>query len=74
MSSTTTASSPSGSMTNPRSLPETRTRSARRATCASRTSAVAVADAVLANGFTASTSAPSLVSRLGITIDAAPKE
>ena len=32
------------------------------------------ADAVLANGFTASTSAPSDVSRLGITIDTAPNE
>ena len=74
VSSTTTASSPSGSITNPRSLPETRTRSARRATCASRTSAVDVADDVLANGLTASTSAPSFVSRHGMTIDAAPNE
>ena len=74
VSSTTTASSPSGSITNPRSLPETRTSSASRATCASRTSAVDVADAVLANGLTASTSAPSLVSRLGMPIEAAPNE
>ena len=68
------ASSPSGSMTKPRSLPDTRTSSAIRATCLSRTSAVDVADDVDANGLTASTSAPSLVSRLGITIDAAPNE
>ena len=61
-------------MTKPRSLPDTFTSSARRATWASRTSAVDVADAVLANGFTANTSASSLVSKLGMTIDDAPNE
>ena len=66
--------SPSGSMTKPRSLPDARTSSATRATCAVAVVDGDVADAVLANGLTASTSAPSLASTFGITIDAAPNE
>ncbi len=68
------ANSASGSITNPRSLPDARTSSATRATLAVWVSTNSDADAVLANGFTASTSAPSDVSRLGITIDTAPNE
>ncbi len=72
MSSITVESSPSGSTTNPRSLPDARTSSATRSTFVSPNSVVAAS--VLANGFTASTSARSFVSRFGITIDTAPYE
>ena len=58
----------------PRSLPDVRTRSPTGATRGSRSSSAAVADAVLAYGFTASTSAPILPSTFGITTDAAPNE
>ena len=74
VSSTTVANSPSGSITKPRSLPDTRTSSATRATLAVCVSTNSDADAVLANGFTASTSAPNDVRRLGITIETAPNE
>ena len=61
--------SPSGSITNPRSLPDARTSSAMRSTGWRRARRRSARPRVLANGFTASTSAPSLVSRFGITID-----
>ncbi len=72
-SSTMMACSPCGPSTKPRSLPEARTSGASSAprTIGSDTSS---AGPVLANGFTASTSAPSFASTDGMTIDAAPCE
>ena len=57
-SSMIVAVSPSGSMTMPRWLPEARTSSASRATRPTAPRARPSTDAVLANGFTDSTSAP----------------